>query len=196
MNGGKVVYIGEHTPWPTYVCVTRDRGYPESRRYYQRETCRWEYPQGANGWVGYIVCSNCQHQFSGVDEREWTCCPVCGARVEGADGGAMSSLLPCPFCGGEARTRLDGDWWVVCSNCTCEIGFMGMDENGCQGHYPTEAEAVEAWNTRHVDTCRNVDADQGWFECSECKCICSVDWYGSGFGTPKFCPSCGKKVEQ
>lgn len=57
-------------------------------------------------------------------------------------------------------------------------------------------EAADTIEKLDAGTCRNVDADQGWFECSECKCICSVDWYGSGFGTPKFCPSCGKKVEQ
>ena len=62
--------------------------------------------------------------------------------------------------------------------------------------YDTETEAVEAWNTRHVETCRNVDADPGWFSCSKCGCICSVDWYGSGFGTPDFCPNCGRKVEK
>lgn len=74
MNGVEVVYIGEHTPWPSYVCVTRDRGYPESRRYYQRETCRvtrehvdidgermTDYSCGCfnqSGW-GHNYCPNC-----------------------------------------------------------------------------------------------------------------------------------------
>ena len=49
------------------------------------ETCHWEYPQGADGWAGYIVCSACGHQFSGVDEREWTCCPCCRREIKGVD---------------------------------------------------------------------------------------------------------------
>lgn len=49
------------------------------------ETCHWEYPQGVNGWVGYIVCSACGHQFSGVDEREWTCCPCCRREIKEVD---------------------------------------------------------------------------------------------------------------
>lgn len=57
----------------------------------------------------------------------------------------------------------------------------------------TPEQAIAA--TLGAGTCRNVDADQGWFGCSECGCICSVDWYGSGFGTPNYCPNCGRKVE-
>lgn len=82
MNGVKVVYIGEHAPWPSYVCVTRDRGYPESRRYYQRETCRWEYPQGVNGWVGYTVCSGCGEKFDECVTDTAHYCPNCGRKVE------------------------------------------------------------------------------------------------------------------
>ena len=84
MNGGKVVYIGEHMPWPSYVCVTRDRGYPESRRYYQRETCRME-PLNAfytdlNGLnqTEWGVCSNCG-TASPIDA---TYCCECGRKVE------------------------------------------------------------------------------------------------------------------
>ena len=49
------------------------------------ETCHWEYPQGVSGWVGYIVCSACGHQFVGVDEREWTCCPICRREIKEVD---------------------------------------------------------------------------------------------------------------
>lgn len=45
-------------------------------------TCHWEYPQGVNGWLGYMVCSECDAKI--LDE--WTIdtpnyCPNCGARV-------------------------------------------------------------------------------------------------------------------
>lgn len=72
MNGGKVVYIGEHTPWPSYVAVTRERGYPESRRYYQRETCK-------RTWTGLeMICSGCGHQLTDPTARF---CKNCGRKV-------------------------------------------------------------------------------------------------------------------
>ena len=45
-------------------------------------------------------------------------------------------------------------------------------------------------------TCRNLDHDPCWFECSECKCTCSVDYWGGGLGIPNYCPNCGAKVER
>lgn len=86
MNGGKVVYIGEHTPWPSYIAVTRERGYPESRRYYQRETCRmvhaFEYVECK---VDLFECSECD--WSGaIDDMTAQVhsprfCPNCGRKV-------------------------------------------------------------------------------------------------------------------
>lgn len=43
-------------------------------------------------------------------------------------------------------------------------------------------------------TCRNISDDPCWFECSECRCTCSIDYWGDGLGLPRFCPSCGKRV--
>ena len=56
----------------------------------------------------------------------------------------MSELLPCPFCGGEAETYSKdyGDvhyWRVVCNGLQCAV----------LGVFHSEAEAIEAWNTRH-----------------------------------------------
>jgi len=56
----------------------------------------------------------------------------------------MSELEPCPFCGGEAHTiepaRYGKPWGV-----RCECGaFLGFEY--------TEAEAIEAWNTRAYTT--------------------------------------------
>lgn len=55
-----------------------------------------------------------------------------------------TELLPCPFCGGEARMLGTKERWFnpACSNAEC----------GCEwtDSYATEAEAVEAWNKRTV----------------------------------------------
>ena len=56
----------------------------------------------------------------------------------------MSKLLSCPFCGGEAKSsgeRFENTIlsWVYCASC----GAAG-------GYRHTEAEAVEAWNTRQL----------------------------------------------
>jgi len=113
-------------------------------------------------------------------------------RIELRKGGftrydpAASELKPCPFCGGEARIfalQIGKGWRVVCSKPFCAQGPNG----------DTEAEAIAAWNTRAVETCKNVDkyAADGFFICGSC-----------GFGengiemTPNHCPSCGRKVER
>ena len=61
-----------------------------------------------------------------------------------------TTLLPCPFCGGEAEIHQDdnGKWHVDTLRCG----------NGDISHHAyviadTEAEAIEAWNTRHERTC-------------------------------------------
>lgn len=125
----------------------------------------------------------------------------------------MDSLKPCPFCGGEAHTRLGGGWWVYCSGCTCEIGFEGMDENGCWGSYGTEAEAAEAWNTRAATTIGQVAVEvvptkrtcrleplnafytdlnglnqTEWGVCSNCGTASPID--------ATYCCKCGMKVER
>ena len=51
----------------------------------------------------------------------------------------MAELLPCPFCGGEAR-RYYGNtdcYGITCKKCTCKI--YG---------YANKASATRAWNTR------------------------------------------------
>ena len=104
----------------------------------------------------------------------------------------MTDLLPCPFCGGEAQVqhqsrKLYGDtvdWYGV----YCKKQFCGY----VSGHQ-TEAEAIAAWNTRSAGTCHNLRDDE-YFECSECEVETSTEWCGSGYGSPKFCPNCGRKV--
>lgn len=56
----------------------------EHDMYVKERTCEWLYPQGPNGWLGFAECSNCGYRvYEGtIDEREWTCCPNCGAVVK------------------------------------------------------------------------------------------------------------------
>ena len=63
------------------------------------------------------------------------------------------NLKPCPFCGGNKTVicKTDYDDWdayaVSCrySDCHGAIFTLGY------GYFPTEAEAIAAWNTRAVD---------------------------------------------
>lgn len=119
----------------------------------------------------------------------------------------MSELKPCPFCGGEANIHHDyssesGDWYVVdCLNKKCSMLHSrgAWDSvNVTTGWRPTEAEAIESWNTRHERTCRNVQEGEH-FGCSECGM--GIDLYNDygGFynytdGDWNFCPNCGAKV--
>lgn len=102
----------------------------------------------------------------------------------------MSELLSCPFCGGKAEVNnpfgdTAGLWYVICTECAVCCGF----EN-------TEAEAVEAWNTRVERTCRIEHMPKNenlrcrsWLQCSECgeeMTNYPHDW--------NYCPNCGAKV--
>ena len=106
----------------------------------------------------------------------------------------MTELKPCPFCGGEAEHYEDGymQHYVVCTRRGCYARSFGFE---------SEAEAIDAWNTRAVDACKNIgDLSHGVsdiFECSEC---------GYGYSdiylndedryqfVPNYCPNCGAKV--
>lgn len=64
----------------------------------------------------------------------------------------MSELKPCPFCGGEAEIKRrefmainHQTWYVRCrSNERCYANSQLID-------FPTESEAIEAWNRRAND---------------------------------------------
>ena len=96
----------------------------------------------------------------------------------------MDKLKPCPFCGGEARTMEQHRLWVSCQECMCDLGFEGMDENGCYGHYDTEAEAIADWNTRADDQSQAAAYWRRMYEetvseeivrCRDCRCKQDVD---------------------
>lgn len=62
------------------------------------------------------------------------------------------AMLPCPFCGGDARTEDASDWgggfYATCSDCYCCVG-EAYDRSAMPSHvFQTEAEAVAAWNRR------------------------------------------------
>ena len=106
-------------------------------------------------------------------------------------------LLPCPFCGGEAELRqtydietleVDG-YFVWCHNRECEC----MPETNV---HLTEAEAIEAWNTRSAGTCeqeeRGWSTEGGharvWLTCGHDCMVPTVQ------DLPNYCPNCGRKV--
>lgn len=107
-------------------------------------------------------------------------------------------LKPCPFCGREARIYMnDSDldnimWYCMCANDRgCNVMPITLDQ------YSKE-EAADAWNTRHVETCKLHEVDAltqtlsmvngcAWGECSECGCLTPDD--------STYCINCGRKVE-
>lgn len=124
--------------------------------------------------------------------------------------GNKPDLLPCPFCGGEAKISRSGRYSLFCAYC------VDCDTNG--GHYFTEEDAIAAWNRRDGErhaiepeerTCRMVevktgevadyrDTDEILFHCKSCHAergIFSYDVDGNVYSTrPEYCPNCGAKV--
>lgn len=131
-----------------------------------------------------------------------------------------TTLKPCPFCGGEAEVNqtydidtneVDG-YFIICRNKDCTAWPETAE-------YLTEAEAIEAWNTRadnykpaaeywqrmYEDTMHEILAER------TCEIDCEVDdnleypiWIfelscGHSFDAttkdpPNYCPECGAKV--
>lgn len=52
-------------------------------RGWRERTCEWEYPQGVNGWIGYMVCSNCGERYDETVTDGANYCQNCGAKVVG-----------------------------------------------------------------------------------------------------------------
>ena len=61
--------------------------------------------------------------------------------------GEEGELLPCPFCGGEAKLQpSDGGHFVFCISCNSEGTFV--KEHNCDYRGGSKDEAIKAWNTR------------------------------------------------
>lgn len=140
----------------------------------------------------------------------------------------MSELKICPFCGGEFRvTAYDEEFYrlVLGADYECNKDYLiehvdrpAAAKAKCpleMATYSTEAEAIDAWNTRAERTCRNLampeDAGDSPFHCSECG---ARSFYGDGtfhigesftlngslvladaWHAWRYCPNCGAKVE-
>lgn len=101
-------------------------------------------------------------------------------------------LLPCPFCGGEAKFVKTSDeivpgrvelvaWNVRCSRC-----FASPLPNNYEG---SKEAAAERWNRRAERTCHYVyDREICAWRCSECGGLEPVGDHVS------YCPDCGAKV--
>ena len=124
---------------------------------------------------------------------------------------AGTKMLPCPFCGGKAHIWNSGYFYNgKCYKCGCTLSGNG---------YVTEAEAIEAWNTRadtatlYEDgfylhgrkfvserTCRMTDRG----ECSECGAYIVRAWTEVhdfngdmkriDLRSHNYCPNCGARV--
>lgn len=102
----------------------------------------------------------------------------------------MTELKPCPFCGGKAEkmTSSDGFTSIGCLNCNPLFGIMVQRS--------TEAEAIEAWNTRAERTCydANASAREHGAHCFLWRCSNCNESYDTEMESMKFCPNCGARV--
>lgn len=118
----------------------------------------------------------------------------------------MGELKPCPFCGSKyTQVRYMGGKWQGPS--AFSSGYRG-ECCGCYAvtaAYDTEAEAIDAWNTRVERTCTNeLRPDEGrrnFFKCSACGCTvtdcedyCVNVYTSDGAVGWSYCPHCGARV--
>ena len=96
-----------------------------------------------------------------------------------------ATLLPCPFCGGDADVQIVDRAKVLnvgCPDCNIRTMFVVADEIGL-------SEAIKDWNTRVEHGEGENLSSTNYFHCSEClkKTYKSEDEFN-------FCPNCGRKV--
>lgn len=100
----------------------------------------------------------------------------------------MSELKPCPFCGGEANTQIfDKVLNVGCPHCDIRTRFVLHDELDA---------AINAWNTRHVETCKVELRESGWGGYTRHCGACGADLDCDTRNKQNYCPSCGRRVER
>lgn len=106
----------------------------------------------------------------------------------------MSELKPCPFCGGQpgrflSKQNLDEDSYYISYECTKKDHSIRVSGD-------SDAEAIDAWNTRYEPTCKNVfdGCCENGFECSVCGNEISDCEAYYVHGTWNYCSKCGRKV--
>lgn len=108
----------------------------------------------------------------------------------------MEKLKPCPFCGGEAKIKTRYyrainyyNYSGVCQECNASMDVKD-----------TEAEAIEAWNTRHERMCRTVLDKYGNYTCGVCGEVLLSGWADPFEAIPlecfKYCFNCGARVKE
>lgn len=107
----------------------------------------------------------------------------------------IATLLPCPFCGGEAcMTKLKADAagtrYVYRVSCT----DWSSEKCSCSPiskWYDTKEEAEEGWNTRTVKRgewlCVGHDDKSYWYRCS----VCGYEEHENITKHDNYCPNCG-----
>lgn len=98
-----------------------------------------------------------------------------------------AKLLPCPFCGGEARATLSAyasgmRGHVMCESCGAKVLCMRKDLR----------DGIKKWNRRAERTCR-MEPDGYYARCSECGCLIAPKALEM-VQPVKFCPACGARV--
>ena len=125
----------------------------------------------------------------------------------GTESRNFDRLLLCPFCGGEAEVievdygMYETGYAVYCSKCCMKLGVTGRigEAYKWSAVFGTEAEAIEAWNTRAERTeCRLVEhgslGNYESFVCWSCS-ECNFGWHHSIYDKQfSYCPNCGAKV--
>ena len=120
-----------------------------------------------------------------------------------------TELLLCPFCGGEAEVYemqygVDGQYSVFGVFCVDDsnselIGLSKYQHGHFIDNFPTEAKAIEAWNSRAERTCKIESSylndftsnHECWYE-FEMQCGYKFTW--DEIKPPTYCPNCGAKV--
>lgn len=108
----------------------------------------------------------------------------------------MENLLPCPFCGGEAKLE---DWshvWEYGTIIKCVVCGACMSE-GLEDGNGWHERAVEKWNRRaqpeppeavHGQWIEHVEPHYAFDECSMC--------HATEVGQSNYCPNCGAKMKE
>ncbi len=103
-----------------------------------------------------------------------------------SDSKTATDLLPCPFCGGEARSfkQIEGRYAVARYSVSCDgCGLVAFYE-------VTEAEAIVAWNARAERYAYEQRITGDGSDCDARDELIRDLWSGFECGVAKVCDSC------